>query len=308
MPSTRTSNFAGGGGILRRKDGTILDIMFTKDNPLFKDKNEPKEGAFEWLYAVLLIQEDGREELTKQPLKVGSVDDFEIVCDGRGVSGTTQFGKNSQFGLFMATMAKPKDGGNGQPEDLYPEDAEGLVADYSNMRGTRVMFDWVEDESKWAKANPRKAVKDGKPVKDDKGVQKTYPRENLVVAQYYGQVDASKLATAAKSATAKSTSGTRPGGKPVVAAKPASTGVATSTADVAERATQEIIKAVAGAKGKPLSKTKLSVKLLTQLGDADQTLSNDVRSWALVDANLSGINGVTYDAAKQELSLTPDAE
>lgn len=304
MPSTRTSNFAGGGGILRRKDGTILDILFTKDNPLFKDKNDPKEGVFEWLYAVLTIQEDGRDELTKQPLKVGDVNDFEVVCEGRGVSGTVQFGKNSQFGIFMATLAKPKDGGDGQKEDIYPEDAEGLVADYTNMRGTRVMFDWVEDTSKWAKEHPR-VVKD-KENPGDKKKEKTYPRENLVVAQYYGQVDVSKLPTAAKSGAAKASSGTRPGGKP--AATKATAAPAASATDVSERATQEVIKAVAGAKGKPLSKTKLSVKLLTQLGDADQNLSNEVRQWALDDKNLQGIDGVKYDPAKQELSLAPDED
>lgn len=299
MPSTRASNFAGGGGILRRKDGTIVDIRFTKDNPLFKDTKEPKDGAFEWLYAVLTIQEDGRDQLTQQPLKVGDVNDFEVVCDGRGVSGTTQFGKNSQFGIFMATLAKPKDGGDGQKEDLYPEDPEGLIADYSNMRGTRVMFDWTKDESKWAKEHPRVVKgKDGQP-------DKKYDRENLVVAQYYGQVDVSKLATAAKPAAAK-TSGTRPGGKPAVSSKPAA--AAASSEDVAARATNEVIKAVGSAKGKPLSKTKLSVKLLTQMGDADQNLSNEVRQWALEDANLKGIDGITYDPAKQELTLTPDAD
>lgn len=299
MPSTRTSNFAGGGGILRRKDGTVLDITFTKVNPLFKGQNEPKEGAFEWLYAVLLIQEDGREELTKQPLKVGDVNDYEVVLDGRGVKGTVAFGKSTQFGIFMASLAKPKDGGDGQPEDIYPEDPEQLVADYSTMRGTRVMFDWVEDGSKWAKANPRKVVKDG--------VTRKYPRENLVVAQYYGQADASKLPTASKPAAQKASSGTRPGGRPAVASKPAAAApAAMSAADVNERAVSEVIKAVGSAKGKPLSKTKLSVKLLTQMGDVDQNLSNEVRQWAMDDSNLKGIDGVKYDPAKQELTL--DAE
>ncbi len=292
MPSTRTSNFAGGGGILRRKDGTIVDILFTRDNPLFKDKNEPKEGAFEWLYGVLTIQEDGREELTKQPLKVGSVDDFEVVLDGRGVKGTTEFGKGSQWGRFMATLAKPTEG-DGQPEDTYPEDPEGLVADYSNIRGTRVMFDWEEDTSKWAKANPRKVKgKDGKP-------DAVYPRENLIVAQYYGQVDVSKLATAARPKA--STTAARPGGKP--AARTAAPAATVSADEVAIRAEAEVIKAVTSAKGKPLSKTKLSVKLLTQMGDADQTLSNEVRQWALDDKNLSQVDGVTYDPAKQELTV-----
>lgn len=299
MPSTRSSNMAGGGGILRRKDGTILDILFTTENPLFKDSKEPKDGDFVWLYGVLTIQEDGREELTKQPLKVGDAKDYEVVCDGRGVSGTTAFGKNSQFGIFKATLEKPKDGGAGQPEDLYPEDPEGLVADFSNIRGSRVMFDWVEDTSKWAKANPRK-------VKGKNGGQdKVYPRENLVVAQYYGQVDVSKLPTAGKPAAAK-TSGSRPAGsKPAARPAAAPAAAAQSTEDVAVRAEVEVIKAVKSAKGKPLSKTKLSVKLLTQLGDADQNLSNEVRTWAMNDENLKNVDGVTYDPAKQELSLTP---
>jgi hypothetical protein len=296
MPSARASNFAGGGGILRRKDGTIVDIQFTTENPLFKDQNEPKEGAFTWLYAVLTIQEDGRDQLTKQPLKVGDVKDFTVCCDGRGVSGTVAFGKNSQFGIFMQHLAKPKDGGAGQPEDIYPEDPDGLVADYSNIRGTRVMFDWIEDTSKWAKANPRKVTKDG--------VTKMYPRENLVVAQYYSQVDVSKLPAPGKASAPKS-SGSRPGatgGKPTAAAKPATAGTVDPVA-VAARATEEVIKAVKAAKGKPVSKTKLSVKLLTALGSDDQNLSNAVRLWASEDSNLGDIDEVVYDAAKQELTL-----
>ncbi len=114
----------------------------------------------------------------------------------------------------------------------------------------------------------------------------------------------SKLPTATKG---KATSGSRPstaGSRPAARTAPAA--AAASSKDVAQRAQQEIIKAVVGAKGKPLSKTKLSVKLLTQLGDADQNLSNEVRQWALDDKNLQGIDGVKYDSAKQELTVDAD--
>ena len=308
MPSPRASNFSGG-GILKRKDGTIADIEFTPNNPLFAD-NTPKEDAkFVPLWAVLHILEDGREELTKQPVRVGDVKDFEIVLDGRGVSGTKQFRKTEGFAIFMESLAKPRDGGEGQPEDTYPEDPNGLVADYSNIRGTRVMFDQINDTSDWATKNPRKAKnKDGSPLIKD-GKQVTYPRQHLVVAQYYGQVDFSKLAPAQRGAAGKSVAKpTTTGGKPTARTNaPAAAATSLDPVQVQARAEVEILKAVTAAKGKPVTKTKLMVKLLTQLGGEPQALNDAVRLWADNDANLSQVDGVDYNADPKVQSLTLEA-
>jgi predicted RNA-binding protein with TRAM domain len=308
MPSTRASNFSGG-GILKRKDGTVVDIEFTPNNPLFADNTAKEDAKFVPLWAVLHILEDGREELTKQPVRVGDIKDFTVVLDGRGVSGTKQFRKTEGFAIFMESLAKPRDGGDGQPEDTYPEDPNGLVADYSNIRGTRVMFDQVEDTSDWAKKNPRKAKnKDGSPKLDANGKQVTYPRQHLVVAAYYGQVDPTKLQQAARGAApvaAKTTTGGKPQAR--TTAPTVTTGAALDPVQVQARAEAEILKAVTAAKGKPVTKTKLMVKLLTQLGGEPQALNDAVRLWADSDANLSQVDGIEYNADPKVQSLTLEA-
>lgn len=305
MPSTRPAKFSGG-GILKRKDGTILDIEFTPTHP--NPKMAPKPDArMIPLWAVLQIQEDGREEVSVQSLRVGSVDDFEVVLDGKGVSGTAQFRKTEGFAIFMESLAHPRDGGEGQPEDTYPEDPEGLIADYTNLRGTRVMFDQVNDESDYAKKNPRKAKdKDGKPILDKSGKQVTYPLQHLVVAQYYGQVDVSKLQAPksvgsgkAPAAAAKASTG----GRPAARTTAATAGTTLDPIAVQARAEAEILKAATSTKGKPLSKTKLMVKLLTALGGETQQLNDAVRLWADNDANLAQVDGISYDAGKKELTV-----
>lgn len=301
MPSSRVSNFKGGGGILRKKDGTVLDIQFSPVNPLFDGKPAPalpagqKASDFKWLYAVLYIQEDGREEISTQPLKVGSVDDFAVVNEGRGVSGTVQFGKGSEFGVFLNSLHNPLDEEPGLAEDIFPEDPEGLVADFSAIRGARVMFDWIPDESKWGKANPRKAKdKDGKPVMKD-GKQVLYPRENLVVGKYYGQVPVQDVPKAgAKVAKGQA-------GKPApVAAK---AGPVLDAALIGALADETVTKILSEAKDKKLSVNKLSVKLLTALGESTEETRNAVREWAANVKNLAGIEGVTVDAEGKNVTI-----
>lgn len=305
MPKIGSKNFSGGGGILKRKDGTVLSIEFTPTHP--NPKMAPKADAkFIPLWAVLNIQEDGREEVSVQTLRVGSVDDFEVVLDGRGVSGTAQFRKTEAFAIFMESLEHPRDGGEGQPADTYPEDPEGLIADYTNIAGTRVMFDQVNDESDYAKKNPRKAKdkETGKPLLDKNGKQVTYPLQHLVVAQYYGQVDVSKLAKPASAGkTTAAAAKTSTGGRPTAAKVTAPAAGSLDAIAVQARAEAEILKAVTAKKGKPLSKTKLMVNLLTALGGDTQQLNDAVRLWAENDANLAQVDGIDYDAAKKELTL-----
>lgn len=314
MISARASKLKGGGGILRRKDGTILGLNFTTENPLFAGKpapkrkpGDPKPSDFVWLYGVLDIQEDGREDITHQPLKVGGVDDFEVVLDGAGLSGTVGISKSSEFGIFLNSLSNPLDEGDGFDEEQFPEDPEGLVADFSPMVGARVQFDWIPDESKWGKANPRKAKdKDtGKPIMKD-GKQVTYPRENLAVRSYYGQVDVAALAKAAKTAKA--------GGKAPVAGKPVKAAAASTGVDIADLASTKVVECLKAAKGNSLTKAKLSVKLLTALA-GDNENREDVRTWALKGENLASINAnyapdgfdeVAYDAATETVSLVAE--
>lgn len=296
MPSTRAENFKGGGGILRKKDGTILGIEFTPINPLFKD-TAPKPGVkksdFKWLYAVLTIQEDGREQVSLQPLKVGSVDDFEVVEDGRGVAGTRQFGKGSEFGTFLETLYKPLDEGEGFDPERFPEDPEGLVADFTNIAGARVQFDWQLDESKWGKAHPRKAKdKDGKPLMKD-GKQVTYPAELLVVRSYYGQVEVGPAASKPKPGGAAARSAGTTAKK--AAAKPA--------VDVAALAGTKVVAALLKVKGNATTIQKLNVKLLQEMAEAEYADTREpVRAWALKGENVATIPGVTYDTDSKVVS------
>lgn len=297
MPSAKSSSFRGGGGILRKKDGTILNIDFTPVNPLFDGKPAPKlapgqkRSDFVWLYAVLTIQEDGREELTQQPLKVGSVDDFEVVLDGRGVSGTMQFGKGSEFGIFAESLSHPKDEGAGFDESNFPEDLEGLVADYTAIIGARVQFDWVKDESKWGLANPRKGKdKAGKELKGKDGKPILYDRENLIVRSYYGQVDVADVpAPVAKQGVVKTA--------PKKVAKPA-----VASVDIPALAASKVVAVLSSAKGNALTINKLSVKLLTEMSNEPDT-REDVRAWSLKGDNLATIPGVLYDKTTQVVSL-----
>lgn len=303
MPSTRVANAVGGGGILRRKDGVIIDLKFTKDNPLWKDsgprvvKAGEKASDFVPLFGVFTILEDGKEAVTLQPAKVGSVDDYEIVCDGRGLKGSRPLNKGSQFMILYSTLVNPTDGGTGFDESLLPEDPGGLVADYSNLRGARVMFDWQKDETKWAKANPRKAKdKDGKPVvKDGKPV--TYDRENLVIAAYYGQQDLAKLnvPTPAKTTTGKpaTTSG----------AKASKTAAAVDANVVAAVAEEHVQAALRVAKNRTLTRNKLSMKLLNSMAALEDNLREAVRTYALDGKNLASIDDVTFDGGTDMVTL-----
>lgn len=300
MPSARASQFKGGGGILRRKDGTVLDIQFTDKNPLFKEerKAEPGKKPFHSLYAVLSIQEDGREELSQQPLFVGDADQFEVVLDGRGLSGTAALSKSSDFYIWLDSLSHPTDGGDGFAEDNFPEDPEGLVADFSAIRGARVMFDWKKNDAKTKKRGQR--VVKGKNGKADM----KFDREDLVVSVYYGHVDVDeveapkvnkpKAATTAAPAKAAPKSGK--GTAPVSAFK------------VAEVGPVEVTKCLVAAKDNKLTINKLSVKLLSSMGAAPADEREEVRAWALKGENLKGLVGSGFAPDGKEFAYDPTSQ
>ncbi len=74
--------------------------------------------------------------------------------------------------------------------------------------------------------------------------------------------------------------------------------------DVAQLGADNVLLAVSKAKDQKLSKTKLSVKILTQMETATPEVRQQVRDWAFNDANLAGIIGVNYDGATQIVSLS----
>jgi hypothetical protein len=307
MPSARASQFKGGGGILRRKDGTVVDIQFSDKNPLFKDEKKPAPAngkkPFHSLYAILSIQEDGREEVTQQPLFVGDADQFEVVLDGRGLSGEGALSKSSDFYIFLDSLSHPTDGGDGFPEANFPEDPEGLVADFSPIRGARVMFDWKKNDAKTKKLGQRTVKgKNGKP-------DMKFDREDLVVAVYYGQseVDAAETTKVNKPASSKQAAGK-------TTTKTTTKAPAAPAVDVAQTACLKVAECVAVAKDQKLTINKLSVKLLQAMSNDPADVREEVRAWALKGDNLKGISNdyapdgkkFVYDPASQTLSLVDE--
>lgn len=282
MPSARPSAFKGSAGILRDVDGTILDIQFTDVNPLAgtgTPKPGQKKSDFHTLFAVLSVLVDGAEKPNPQPIFVGSADDFSPTDDGRGIVGDGQLSKSSGWFIFLNSLILA-----GFDEANF-DDSDPTTADYTPLVGARVRFNWQENE----KATKKYGVKLGKKVDPKTGKATEYKREDLIVTNYYGQAAAEPVAGTKPAAGAKSA-------KPAKASKAAAF-------DVAAAAHEQVVTALAAAKDGTINKSKLSVKILTQMKDAPADQKAAVREWTFVDANLTGLEGVVYDAGTQTLSL-----
>ena len=313
MPSARPSAFAGGGGILRNQDGTILDLLFTPNNPL-AGKGKPrvaqpgqppqKKSDFKSLFAVLYIQPDGSEKVLSQPVWVGDATKFGITEDGRGLTGDAPLSKSSAWWVFLNSLVNPNgNNGSGFDEAAFPDD-DPDVADYSPIRGARVRFGWQKDEKATSKYG-KKPPKEG-----SKGPKDGYDREDLIVTNYYGQVEVDDnidyragetAATEAPAKPAETKATTRPG-----AATPAAKATKAKKAepvDVKAYAAEQIVLAVNAAKEHTISRTKLSVKLLTQLQSIDADLRAAVRAFAEKPENLQAVVGVVYDKASDMVTL-----
>ncbi len=279
MPSARPSSFKGGAGFLRAVDGTILDIQFTDKLPGQAAAPASKSG-FHSLFAVLNLQQDGRDDLTQQALFVGDANAFGVTDDGHGVTGPEQFSKSSGWFIFLNSLVTA-----GFDETVFPDDDPEL-ADYSAIIGARVRFDQQVNEKLTKKLGQRADKKDPK---------KKYDRTDLIVTNYYGQVEveAPKATPVAR----------------VVAAPKAVAKVKKSAApaiDIATVAAENIILALSTAKNQQLVKARLGVKLIQVMNAAEPTTRDSVREWADNNDNLSSIEGVNFDAATQVLSLLGD--
>lgn len=291
MPSARLSSFKGGGGILRDQDGVILDIRFTPDNPL-AGKGTPKPGQpvqkksdFKSLFAVLYIRPDGSEQTIEQPVWVGDATQFEISEDGRALLGDAPLSKSSGWFTFLESLVAHE-----FDETQFPDD-DPNVADYSALRGARCRFGWQKNTKATEKYGQKVSSKDPK---------KKYDREDLVVVNYYGQVDVEDIEVAAKSPVAGKTAARPNAG----AAKAPVKKSAAPVVDVKTAASEQIILAVNAAKDKTITKAKLSVKLLTQMQTADPALRSSVRDFALKGENLGDIEGIDYNAETETLTLS----
>lgn len=295
MPSGRLSAFKGGGGILRGVDCTITDLQFTDQKAVIatsKPRPGVKKSDFHSLWANLSFLVDGAEAPVTQSVFVGDADAFEVVCDGRGLGGDGQLSKSSGwFVLYNSLVAA------GFDENLIPDDP--TVADYTAIVGARVRTDWQVNEALTKKLGKRAAMKDGKAVKGRDGKPVSYDREDLVITAYHGQVEVEDGQVVAN---AKPTAG-KASTKPTTSGKTKTAPPPPEPEDISERITDIIIDAVTTSKTKSLTKSKLSVVVMQALKDEDGTLIDEARAWAFDDANLAGIDGLSYDKAKKTLSL-----
>ncbi len=287
MPSARPSNFKGAAGILRDVDGTIVSLEFTDQNPLWTGEKPGKKSTFRSLFAVFGIRVDGSEDVSIQPVWVGDADAFGITDDKMGLIGG-ELSKGSSFFVLLDSISKTE-----FDEANYIEDAETETANWGALVGARFRFNWAVDERATQKYGKKVSKKDPK---------KSYDRENLIVTNYYGQVEVDE----APAPVAAKKPGLRSATPPASAAKPLGTKPAAkgkTAVSVEDTAKQYIIEAISSKKGKPLSKSKLSVMLLNALNTVDPQLRTDVRTWANDNENLSDIDGVIFNAETAELTL-----
>lgn len=283
MPSARPSKFSGGGGLLRKVDATIVGLELvtqtSKPKPPVPASNgkpaQPAKAAFESVQAVLTVLPDGATEPVKTfGLFIGGTADYKIESP-TSVSGTKEFNQKRGFPLLLKTLVDSK-----CPEDIFPEDPEGLVAEFKGVIGARVRFDWQVNEEATKTFGRTFSKKD--PERKGKG----FDREDLIITAYYGHADVA------------------PGGKTTgkVSAK-ATKAAAAAAVDIPTLATEKTIEAVSKAKDKKLTKTRLGVKLLNLLSAVDSDTRNAAIAWTTSDDNLASIDDLDYNVTTQTLSV-----
>lgn len=266
MAGARPSTFKKSGGFLNNVDGLIADYEFTTDRPGGGEGKAKKGSDFIPLYFRLSARVDGADEDDQTSIFVGGSTDFEISDDGKTITPTD------------------KDGGLRDNSDLsffinslvvagFPE--ANLSEDEINFEsivGTRVRFIQERDEEATKRLGKRKS-KDGK---------KEYDRTRLAISKVYALPGKGAGKSKAKAADADD--------------------------DVVAETAVEVVKAILEAqKDNAISKDKLSVVVLQKmLKHKQKALKDEVREWLSDDDNLSGIEGVSYNAKKEVLTLDSD--
>lgn len=259
--------FKQGGGRLNG-DFTILDLVFMDKATATEEIFDGQSGKskFNSLHAVLSLLPDGAEpdQVVRHPLFAGNADDFEI--DGAQLMPDEALLGQSDFTLFIRTLVE-----GGFPEDALSEENN----DFSPVIGARVKL--------------KEEINTEKPKQINKKTKKEYDRRDLIVVTYYGQADAkpgkgkaSKAAPAGKSGKGKA---------PAV--------------DVGEEAAGALKRYLEDAPKQTLTVgSKIRMKVLTDASfKSDPKLKEAVTEWLADEDNLGGIDGVSYDAKKQTVTL-----
>jgi hypothetical protein len=272
MAGARPSQFKKvGGGFLDNVTGTIHSITWTDIPPGGEKPNAKQNEEFISLFGLLKFTPDGAEEAVTQHLWAGNALDFNISDDGFVLEPVEENGGlrgNSTFTRFIDTLVAPiNDPENGFDEMLLPEDE----ISYAAVSGSRVTL--VQEIDPTMK---------GKKRKDKKDPKKEYDYKRTVVANFLGMAEVKKTgkAIAGKSAPAK--------GKPA------------KTVDVAEVATEAVVRYLESAPDNTLLKGKLRLRALAD-GKLDDSIRTEVIDYFM--ENLDSLEGVNYTPKTGAVSL-----
>lgn len=321
----RPSSFKKGGGFLDGVDWALAGYRWTDQflgEPFkpgkFKDAKGHAVDKPHNLYFELHALVDGATEETIVPLKAANEFAEWAISEDELTASPLEAGQDlkqqTAFHKFMFSMIHPTDGEVGFPEERLSDAPDEF--NYEPMIGTRVRSIQRVDAERTKKFGPRKS-KDGK---------KEYDRKDLVVETVFeipdedaapeptptpapapvvkgkpGRKPAAAVPPTAPAASNKKSTTTSPS-KGKVAPEPVAADEDTSGEDAAILATSGIVDTVKAAKGKSLSKQKLSMALIKLFMEHD--LREDIRKFAFDDEWLGASDKPwSYDKAKQVITI-----
>lgn len=278
----RPSSFKKGGGYLNEVDATIIGYTWEAGDEVKIKKGQRKGEMFAPLSLVPEFQVDGEDEPKTKRLLLGGADGYgDIEDDGHTLltPDGQSVGYSSEVGVFIRSLVE-----GGFPEDRFDDDPEKI--NFEPMIGCRVRL--IQE------IVPEGQPRHGTTVGKDK---KTYPNRDLKVATVHA------LPEDNEGWEGGSKKGKKSGTKS--SSKPTTTGKKTKEPEVyvPELAAETLKSILTDNKGK-IAKSKLSMAVLKKLmKDGNREA---VREWLFDDDNLEGVEGVSYNKKKQEITLDED--
>src|SRR5262245_58602794 len=225
-----------GGGFLNDVDGKIVDYIFTD-----KKVNGEKSDS---VYLVPTFRVDGYDKDVTQHMLIGQKEWFNISKDGKTVEsvegGPIRYNVDSKKGyiggwFFLESLLE-----HGLDEAELPDLGAGEPLNLEGVVGYRVRFKQYVDEKQTAQRGERKYT-------NAQGKEISTPQTVVGVSAVYSKEGAGAKTAASKPALAKG-------------AKTANTDAIRDKADAAIQAL------ISAAKGGVLSRAKISVGIINQLG------------------------------------------
>lgn len=282
-------NLKKGGGFLNNVDATFVGYEWTdKFNGedfvpgKIASYDDPKKMIEKphTLNFVPRFRVDGAEEDVTVTLKAASdYDLYEVSDDGLTLTsadgGACDISANSAAGKLLGSFISPTEGGEGFPESALPEDPNSI--NLESLIGTRVKLVQRVDEERTKKFGMRKNKKTGK----------EYKRQDLVVAEVLSLPEGGDEEDAA------------PASKP--------NGKASKQDETEAIALDALRRYLSKAKGNALPKEKIRMSILTDAafkGDKNIAKRDAVVKWIYDDANLEGVDFVSYSRSDKSKMVT----